>query len=228
MQNLSTMQVCKQFFGSAVAIGVLSLIALPAFAQLSDTQVDRIVEALRQASKPENPNTGLYSDWQVKASNIPRWSKACGGREITPAEFQANPGTARSIVTCVVRDVLKRDARAIGNNDTIAVQRVAAWWMTGDSNRFGSREIAPYIQRALSAYQTASAAKPTKTDSLYARYMNAGYDAVQRKDQKTARLYFQRALDERPQDQFALQALRNLGTAQGNPNRTPITEKPNR
>lgn len=212
-----------------MAISVFGVVALPASAQLSDAQVDRMVEALRQASKPENPNTGLYSDWQVKASNIPRWSKACGGREITPAEFQANPGTARSIVTCIVRDVLKQDAKAIGNNETIAVQRVAAWWMTGDSNKFGAREISPYVQKALRAYQTASIEKPTKSEGFYERYMNAGYDAVQRKDQKTARLYFQRALDERPQDQFALQALRNLGSAQRDSNRTtPITEKPNR
>lgn len=223
------MPTCKQLIGSSIAIGILGLVALPASAQLSDTQVDRIVEALRQASKPEQPNTGLYSDWQVKPSNIPRWAKACGGREITPAEFQANPDTARSIVTCIVRDVIKKDARAIGNNETIAVQRVAAWWMTGDSNKLGDREIAPYIQKALSAYRTASAEKPAKKETFYERYMNAGYDAVQRKDQKTARLYFQRALDERPQDQFALQALRNLGTAQGGSNRTtPITEKPNR
>ncbi|MBE9012543.1 hypothetical protein IQ250_20295 [Pseudanabaenaceae cyanobacterium LEGE 13415] len=223
------MRVFKQLFGSALAIGIFGLIALPASAQLSDTQVDRIVEALRQASKPENPNTGLYSDWQVKASNIPRWSKACGGREITPAEFQANPGTARSIVTCIVRDVIKQDARAIGNNETIAVQRVAAWWMTGDSNKFADRAIAPYVQKALRAYQTASTEKPAKPQSFYERYMNAGYDAVQRKDQNTARLYFQRALDERPQDKFALQALRNLGAAQRDSNRpTPITEKPNR
>ncbi|MER3475304.1 MAG: hypothetical protein C4287_00140 [Leptolyngbya sp. ERB_1_2] len=57
--------------------------------------------------------------------------------------------------------------------------------------------------------------------------MNAGYDALQRKDQKAARLYFQRALDERPQDQFALQAIRNLDTPKRDSSRpTPITEKP--
>lgn len=223
------MHIRQQLIGGSLAIGILGLIALPAAAQLSDTQVDRIVEALRLASKPEKSNTGLYSDWQVKPDNIPRWSKQCGGREITPAEFQANVGTARSIVTCVVRDVLKQDAKAIGNNDTIGLQRVAAWWMTGDSNKFNAREIAPYIQKALNAYQTASIAKPTKRETFYQRYMNAGYDAVQRKDQKAARLYFQRALDERPQDQFALQALRNLGTPQRDSSRTtPITEKPNR
>ncbi|MBW4440939.1 MAG: hypothetical protein KME10_06845 [Plectolyngbya sp. WJT66-NPBG17] len=221
------MHVFQQLIGRSLAIGVLGLIALPASAQLTDTQVDRVVEALRQASKPEKPNTGLYSDWQVKPENITRWSKECGGREISPTEFQANAGTARSIVTCVVRDVLKQEAKAIGNNETIAVQRVAAWWMTGDSAKYNAREIAPYVQKALKAYQTASGEKPTAKQTFYERYMNAGYDAVQRKDQKAARLYFQRALDERPQDQFALQAIRNLDTPKRDSSRsTPITEKP--
>lgn len=221
------MHVCKQFVARSLTISVLGLIALPASAQLTDTQVDRVVEALRQASKPEKPNTGLYSDWQVKPENVSRWSKKCGGREISPTEFQANAGAARSIVTCVVRDVLKQDVKAIGNNDTIAVQRIAAWWMTGDTAKFNAREIAPYVQKALKAYQTASTQKPIAKETFYQRYMIAGYDAVQRKDQKSARLYFQRALDERPQDQFALQAIRNLDIPKRDSNRsTPITEKP--
>ncbi len=221
------MHFCKQLIRQSIAPIAIGLIAFPASAQLTDTQVDRVVEALRQASKPEKPNTGFYSDWQVKPENITRWSKGCSGREISPTEFEANPGTARSIVTCVVRDVLKQDAKVIGNNDTIAVQRVAAWWMTGDSAKFNAREIAPYIQKALKAYQTASVEKPTVKETFYDRYMNAGYDAIQRKDQKAARLYFQRALDERPQDQFALQAIRNLNPSQRDSSRsTPITEKP--
>lgn len=225
------MHFYKLLIGRLIAIGAFSLIALPTSAQLTSSQVDRIVEALRQASKPEKPNTGLFSDWQVKPNNIPGWSKACTGRSLSPAEFDANPGIARSIVTCIVRDVLKEEAKAIGNSETAAVQRVAAWWMTGDANKFNAREIAPYVQKALRAYQPSVAEKPekptTRIETFYDRYMSAGYAAVQRKDQKAARLYFQRALDERPQDQFALQAIRNLGAANRNSNRTtPPTEKP--
>ncbi len=221
------MHFCKQLMTRSMTIGTLLLIAAPAFAQFTDTQIDRVVEALRQASKPDKPSTGLYSDWQVKPENITRWSKQCGGREITPAEFQANAGTARAIVTCVVRDALKQDEKAIGNNDTIAVQRVAAWWMTGDPSKFNTRETAPYVQKALKAYQAAAVEKPAGKGTFYERYMNAGYDAVQRKDQKAAQLYFQRALDERPQDQFALQAIRNLESPKRDSGRiVPITEQP--
>ncbi|HTL90292.1 MAG TPA: hypothetical protein VL134_12905 [Leptolyngbya sp.] len=223
------MYFSKRFVARSIVIGTFLFIAAPASAQLNDAQVDRVVEALRQASKPEKPNTGLYSDWQVKPENIGRWSKACGGREVSPSEFQANPGTARAIVTCVVRDVLKENAKAIGNSETIAVQRVAAWWMTGDPTKFNASGTAPYVEKALKAYQTASTEKPAQKPTFYDRYMNAGYDAVQRKDQKTAQLYFQRALDERPQDRFALQAIRNLEASKRTPGgSTPITEQPKR
>ena len=219
------MHFCKQFMARSMAIGTLLLIAAPASAQLTDTQIDRVVEALRVASKPDKPSTELYSDWQVKSENISRWSKQCGGREISPAEFQAETGTARAIVTCVVRNALKQDEKAIGNNETVAVGRVAAWWMTGDPTKVNARETAPYVQKALRAYQAATVEKPAGKGTFYERYMNAGYDAVGRKDQKSAQIYFQRALDERPQDQFALQAIRNLEPPKRDSGRTtPITE----
>lgn len=221
------MQFLKTLVARSSAIVALGLIAAPVSAQMTDAQVDRIVEALRQASKPTKPVSGFYSDWQVKPENIKRWSKECGGKELSPQEFQANTGAARSIVTCVVRDVLKQAAKTIGTNERAAVERVAAWWMTGDTTKFNAPATAPYVQRALRAYQTASVEKTASPKSFYDRYMAAGIDAAQRKDEKTARLYFQRALDERPKDQFALQAIRNLASARRESNR-PTTEQPNR
>lgn len=192
------------------------LMALPVAAQVSDSQVTRVVEALRQASKPEKP-TALLSDWQVKPENVSRWSQSCLGREVTPTQFQTSASTARSIVTCVIRDVFKQEYRASGNNEAIAVQRVAAWWLTGDGGQYRSATAAPYAQKVLGFYQPSDTAQkpastattPSRQDSFYDRYMKAGYAATQRRDNQTALLYFRRALDERPQDQFALQAIRN-------------------
>jgi hypothetical protein len=217
------------------ALGIsLSLVAMPAQmpaqAQVTEAQVGRVVEALRQASKPETSSPSLYSDWQVKPENITRWSKSCTGREVTPSQFQANPATARSIVTCVIRDVLKQEYQASRNNEALAVQRVAAWWMTGDSNRYNSADISPYVKKVVSSFNqlsgsqvTQSTPTPTSTTqpqptstaastagAFYDRYMRAAYAAVQKKDSSTALLYFKRALDERPQDKFATQAIRNL------------------
>jgi hypothetical protein len=203
----------------AFGVGAI-LMALPVLAQGVEPQVTQVVEALRQASKPQK-STGLLSDWQVKPGNVKRWSKYCLGKEVTPAQFQSSQSTARSIVTCVVRDVFKQEYRVSGNNETIAVQRVAAWWLTGDGRQFKNPNATPFIQKVVSFYKpvgTTEKKKPstpettTSTqiqDAFYDRYMRAGYAAIQRRDRQAAVLYFRRALDERPEDKFALQAIRN-------------------
>jgi hypothetical protein len=50
----------------------------------------------------------------------------------------------------------------------------------------------------------------TKGTTFYDRYMVAGYEATKRRDHQTALIYFKRALDERPDDTFATQAIRNV------------------
>ncbi|KAM3091553.1 hypothetical protein ACKFKG_25120 [Phormidesmis sp. 146-35] len=207
---------------------------LPVQAQLSDIQVGKVVEALRQAAPDTGKkNDGLYSDWQVKPDNIPRWSKNCTGRELSPTEFEANPTAARSVVTCIIRDVLRDEYRVVGNNELVAVRRVAAWWMTGDAGRYRSADISPYIEKVVSFYQQPAGRAPlpatnSSTNSkgtLYDRYMQAAYTATQQKDNQTALLYFRRALDERPNDTFATQAIRNVEANRPNKPK-PAAEKP--
>lgn len=204
---------------------------LSAQAQFSDAQVGALVEALRQAAPPNSPNDGLYSEWQIKPENIPRWSRFCTGRSLTPAQFEADPAAARSILVCIVRDVLKEEYPASNGDAAIAVRRAAAWWMTGDANRYNSGDIATYTQRVLNFYQKNQGAAPTRQSAApagqkptpapiasqprsqstpYDRYMRAGYAATQQKDYAAALIHFQRALDERPADNFATQAVRNV------------------
>lgn len=122
--------------------------------QVSDTQVGSLVEALRMAAPQiDTPNDGLYSDWQVKAENIPRWSKQCNGQELTPTQFQDSPVTARAILVCVMRDVLREQYTASNNNESLAVQRAASWWMTGDANQYNSDSTAAYTQKVLDFYK---------------------------------------------------------------------------
>ncbi|WP_416669216.1 hypothetical protein [Egbenema bharatensis] len=40
--------------------------------------------------------------------------------------------------------------------------------------------------------------------------MAAGYEATEQRDYETALIYFQRALDERPNDPYAQQAIQNV------------------
>ncbi|MBE9156262.1 hypothetical protein IQ265_05375 [Nodosilinea sp. LEGE 06152] len=218
----------KLIVGLGVALAVGALPAQAQESQVSDAQVAALVEALRQAA-PQTGRTddGLYSDWQIMPANIPRWSRSCLGRELSPTEFEASPDVARSVVICVMRDVLQDEYGASGNNEMLAVRRSAAWWMRGDSSQYNSAEIADYVQKVADAYAqqgTATAAAPSQTapsqaappaqqppqSSEFDRYMAAGYEATQQRDYETALLYFQRALDERPNNTYAQQAIQNV------------------
>lgn len=215
-----------------VSLGViLAAGTLPAQAQVSDRQVSALVEALRQAApQTGRADDGLYSDWQIMPGNIPRWSRSCIGRELSPTEFEASPDVARSVVTCVMRDVLQDEYEASGNNEMLAVRRSAAWWMRGDPSQYNSAEIADYVQRVVTAYEgqrgtTAAATAPQSSppsaqppqSSEFDRYMAAGYAATQERDYDTALLYFQRALDERPASPYAQQAIQNIEQYRTNP-----------
>ncbi|MBW4495147.1 MAG: hypothetical protein KME26_19075 [Oscillatoria princeps RMCB-10] len=138
-------------------LGILMTVGLPALpvrAQVSDAQVGALVEALRRAAPDTGTeDDGLYSDWQIKAENIPRWSRLCTGKELTPAQFESSPVTARSILVCVMRDVLSDEYKASGSDESLAVRRAAAWWMTGDPTEYSSEGIASYIQKVLDFYQ---------------------------------------------------------------------------
>ncbi|MEP0888034.1 MULTISPECIES: hypothetical protein [unclassified Leptolyngbya] len=209
-----------------VSLGVLLAIGtLPAQAQVSDRQVAALVEALRQAApQTGRADDGLYSDWQIMPGNIPRWSRSCIGRELSPTEFEASPVVARSVVTCVMRDVLQDEYGASNNDEMLAVRRAAAWWMRGDPSQYNSAEISAYIQRVVNAYQqqrgsssaaatpqpSAPPAQQPQQPSEFDRYMTAGYEATQQRDYERALLYFQRALDERPDDSYARQAIQNV------------------
>lgn len=110
--------------------------------------------------------------------------KGVFGRELSIAEFEASPGTARAILGCVMRDVLRDEYRATSNNEPVAVRRAAAWWMTGDPTRYSSAQTGPYTQKVLGFYQrqVRSQSSQTVPQSDYDRHMQAGYRATQKKD----------------------------------------------
>jgi hypothetical protein len=132
---------------------VIALSLSPAQAQIADAQVDTLVEALRlSAPKTGIPKDGFYSAWQVKPDNIPRWSQRCVGRALTPAEFEANPELARQILVCVMGKVLREQFEVSNHNEVVAVQRAAAWWMTGDPNQYNQAPTSRYTFKVLEAY----------------------------------------------------------------------------
>jgi hypothetical protein len=208
--------------------------AKPSQAQITDPQVERMAEAIRQAALSTGIKIdGLYSDWQIKPENVTRWSRKCMGKEISPPAFAADSTQARRVVVCVLRDVMRDEYQASQNNEILAVRRTAAWWMTGVSGRYLSSDIAPYTQKVADFYRQPNLVvnqpsppkrpttppKPTPAtkpevlqNPVYERYIKAGNAAKQQQNLPTALLYFKRALDERPNDAVAMQAILTIET----------------
>ncbi len=137
-----------------VLITAAVLPAMPVQAQVSERQIDALVEALRLAAPQTGiEDDGLYSDWQIKPDNIVRWSERCTGVAMTPEEFQANPVESREILKCVMSGVLEKQYTASNNDESVAVLRSAAWWMTGNADQYDSDYARSYTNKVLKFYR---------------------------------------------------------------------------
>lgn len=122
-------------------------------AQVTSDQVTALVEALRLAAPDTGiEDDGLYSEWQIKPDNISRWSKRCLGVTLTVEEFEASPKLARQILECKMREVFDEQYAASQGYESLAVQRTAAWWMTGDPNRYDQSPTDTYTNKVLNFY----------------------------------------------------------------------------
>lgn len=137
--------------------------------QVSDAQVNAMVEALRKAAPQNRANDGMYSEWQVLPGTLAGWTKRCVGRQMTPAEFESDAKAARETVACVVRREFSKVYATTGN-ETTAARNFACWWMTGTENGCASGVNAAYAQKVLGFYQQqartdAPTQKPAATES---------------------------------------------------------------
>ena len=150
--NLRSIAQTNLLFGSLIIS--IGLQALPAAAQpVTDAQISALVEALRQAAPPQTANDGMYSQWQVLPGNISRWAKFCTKQDLTPQQFEADATKAKSIVTCIVGDLLRDEYKASSNNELTAIRRAACWWMTGESAACKTGATATYADKVVSVYQ---------------------------------------------------------------------------
>ncbi len=135
--------------GILVAFGLLNS---PSFAQVKNAQIDRMVEALKQAAPPNRPNDGMYSHWQVLPGIIPSWTKQCTGKEMTPEQFDKDEKVARQVVTCIVAREMNNQYKTT-KNETQVVKNVACWWMTGKTQGCDRGTTAAYVQKVVDFYQ---------------------------------------------------------------------------
>jgi hypothetical protein len=123
-----------------------------AFATVKDTQVNALVESLKQAAPPNRPSDGMYSPWQVLPGIIPSWTKQCLGKAMTVQEFETKEKEARQVVGCIVKRELQSIAKTTPDEKE-AVKKVACWWMTGTIQGCNSGATATYVRRVLHFYQ---------------------------------------------------------------------------
>lgn len=74
-------------------------------------------------------------------------------------------------------------------------QATIAFWNTWDIIKDGKRE-----------------SDSSEGETIYDRYMRLGYDATERQNYSQALEFFEKALVERPEDEYATQAIRNVQT----------------
>ena len=131
---------------------LLLLIALPAHGEISEAKVEALVEALRLSAPATGPDSGLYGDWKVKPENIGRWSQRCLHQDVTPDQFAADESLARQVLVCVMGDVLRDQFAASNQNEIVAVQRAAAWWISGDPEQYRNGTTGDYTLIVLETY----------------------------------------------------------------------------
>ncbi len=135
-----------------VALVVWAASALvPASDQSTDARARALAGALKLAA-PRTDKADLYSAWKVKAAIIPDWSRRCLGKELTPQEFAANATEARAVVECVMARQLDKELQHT-RDETLAVRRSAAWWMTGDPDQYDQGSTAEYTSKVLFYYR---------------------------------------------------------------------------
>lgn len=197
---------------------------------ITPEQLTALADALRLTAN-QGPGFGqdiYYGAWQVKGSSIPAWSKGCLGHSITPGQFADSPDTARSVVLCVLKDKFAKEMST--HQEPVAVQRVAAWWRTGDGDRYREGRYGDYAQTVAKLYDqqlATTTAAPEVTnpvnDTPYDRYMSEGYRFTREGEFGQAVVYFQRALDERPDDSFATSALRDVSRKARTPDNADVS-----
>lgn len=139
--------------GGLGAIASLVLWVLPALAELPRDKVIALVEALRVSAPQGQTAEPLYGPWKIRANNITRWSRWCLGEAVTPEAFAANMEQTRTVLVCIVGDVLAEEYATSAQDENLAVRRTAAWWVSGNPNLYDQGDIAVYTKEVWRSYQ---------------------------------------------------------------------------
>lgn len=143
-----------------------------------------------------NGDSGASGKWQVMPENIPKWSRAALGREITHAEFMADPKIQQQIVSHRLNLYLNQQSTALSLEQRIRL--VASAWYSGQPELWNNTKpqysngrqypsIAEYTASVWNLYQSTSTSSGQAKSSKFAetKAIIATWDAAMQADPKT-------------------------------------------
>lgn len=83
-----------------------------------------------------NRDSGALGLYQIMPENLPSWSKAALGREVSRDEFLKNPQLQTQIASHHMGEMYKRALASSNGNEEIAVRKVAAEWYSGQQSLY--------------------------------------------------------------------------------------------
>lgn len=85
-----------------------------------------------------NPDSKAIGYAQILPENLPYWSQEVFGREISQAEFLSDPDLQVQIIEYMLDKYLREELQANGENEAIAIRKVASRWYAGRADLFDS------------------------------------------------------------------------------------------
>jgi murein DD-endopeptidase MepM/ murein hydrolase activator NlpD len=100
-----------------------------------DAKLDRLMRAISTQESGENHtvingDSGASGKWQVMPANIPSWSKAALGREVSHSEFMGSAQIQQQVVKHRLNLYLTQQTKP-GRSEEEIIRRVASTWYSG-------------------------------------------------------------------------------------------------
>jgi len=137
-------------------------------AKLELNQIDRLMKAIATQESGSNHqavngDSGASGKWQVMPSNIPSWSKAALGREVSHSEFMGSAKLQQQVVKHRLNLYLTQETKP-GRTEEEIIRRVASAWYSGQPRLWNNTRpqytkgrrypsIAQYTQSVWNLYQ---------------------------------------------------------------------------
>ena len=91
-------------------------------------------------SQSQNPHSGALGLAQIMPANLSQWSQDLLGYRLTPNEFLKSPYLQLKIIDYKLSEYWQEALAESGQNEELAVLKVASYWYSGNPNLYNSTE----------------------------------------------------------------------------------------